>query len=358
MATQRAKSGLAGKLGAKGRESFDQHKSDDTTFGIGGLPGGIVSGIAQVVDCKFDVYKQGDNEGEYFFYAAAVVVSPNSVKTKDGEVRVKGQRTSIMEPMCDTVSKSGKGRQSVDEHLQWVLNEMRKLGVETSELGFDDLESTAAAIKESGVYTKFSTRQSAATVEYPDPKVWEEWKGVITDYIPSEEDAVEDETQEESPKPTKPVVKPQTKAVTKPATKPTAKKAPEPEPEEAEDDIPFDLDQLGEAADGGDTAAQATLAGQAKLFNIDSDSADNWTAVAEALKEAGSPAGEEAASDEETEWVPEKGQVYLYKPAGAKKPVECEVLAVFPDKNSLNLKNLDDGKTQYKGVKWGDLIQE
>ena len=144
-----------------------------------------------------------------------------------------------------------------------------------------------------------------------------------------------------------------------PFTQPEPKKAPEPEPEEeAEDDIPFDLDQLGEAADGGDTAAQATLAGQAKLFNIDSDSADNWTAVAEALKEAGGePVAEEEAA-EDTEWIPEKGQVYLYKPAGSKKAVECEVLAVFPDKNSLNLKNLDDGKTQYKGVKWGDLIQE
>lgn len=363
MAMQKAKSGLAKKLGSSGAEAFEAHKNDETKISASGdLPGGIEGGVAQLVDCKFDQYKTGDNQGEYYFYAAGVVVSPKSVTTKDGTIIIKGSRTSIMEPMCDTVSKSGKGRQSVSEHLEWVLNEMRKLGVNTSEIGFDDLETVAESLIEAAPFFRFRTWQGKATEEYPDPRVNHEWKGVVTDYVPDDEEEVKDETEEEKPA-SKPTAKPTAKAVTapakppaKPTAKPTAKK-PEPEPEPEEE---LDLDALAEAADNDDTEAQSKLAGHAKLYDVDYESAENWTAVAEALKEVMENASAEAENAEEeaeaeTEWTPAKTEVYMYKPAGTKKAIECEVMAVFADKKTVNLKNLDDGKTSYKGVKWDAL---
>ena len=63
---------------------------------------------------------------------------------------------------------------------------------------------------------------------------------------------------------------------------------------------------------------------------------------------------EEDEEEEEAE-EPSKGDVYNYKPKGARKPVECEVTAVFPKKQVVTLKNLDDGKL-YKAVPWDSLI--
>jgi len=101
-----SKSPLMAKLGNKLAESFDKHKDDETRYGGGSdLPKGIEGGIAQLVDCKFDTYKTGDNKGEFFFYAAGIVKAPKEV----GGVPIVGLRTQIgPEPLCDTPDRSRK----------------------------------------------------------------------------------------------------------------------------------------------------------------------------------------------------------------------------------------------------------
>ena len=155
MAKQTLKSGLVGKLGAKLSKAVEAHKGDETKFSGGGgdLPGGIENGIAQLVLCKFGVYEKGEFEGEYYWMAQGVVVSPK----KHAGIVIEGLRTSIgPEAICDTPNKA---RKTTEEHVAWVLNEMRKLGVDTSELSGDDLESTAEALQELGPHFRFRTWQ-------------------------------------------------------------------------------------------------------------------------------------------------------------------------------------------------------
>ncbi len=267
MAVQKAKSGLAAKLGAKGHSAVETHKNDETVFQGGGeLPAGIENGIAQIVECKFDIVKEGDSKGEYYFYAGGVVVSPKSIMTDDGEFPVEGMRTSITEPLYDTPSRS---RKTVDDHLAWILNELRKLGVDTSEVSLDNLEETAAAIKESGTTFRFRTWQGKATEEYPNPRVNHQWAGAVDYEVSSEEDV-----QEEAATTTK-----APKATSKATTKPKAKEG---------------LDPTG--ADNGDEDAQRAIAAAARELGIDPEDASfaDWAAVHVAIEEAKlAPATEE-----------------------------------------------------------------
>lgn len=69
--------------------------------------------------------------------------------------------------------------------------------------------------------------------------------------------------------------------------------------------------------------------------------------------------GEEAEKEEEEEnWEPKKGEVYGYKPPKHKRAVECEVMAVLAKAKTVTLKNLEDGKTLYKGIAWDELEGE
>jgi len=327
--------GFSNKLGKAGRKAFNTHKSDDTNMGGGAeLPPGIEGGIAQLVECKFDQYKRGPNQGEYFFYAAAVVVQP----TEHGGIGIEGLRTSIMEPLCDTPQRS---RPDMDAHLDWVLNELRKLGVATDDIDFDDIEDVAAAIKAEGPYMRFRTWQGEPTEQWPNPRVNHQWGGACT-YTPDDDgDAVVDNTDDDD--------------------------------EDDEDDTPApvedttdssDLDALAAASDEGDEEAQSKLADAAFEAGVDEEdvsNAENWVAVAELVKAVDQDEtdddDDDDDDDEATDWQPEKGEVYSYKPPKARKTVDCEVTAVFSGKETCNLKNLDDGKV-YKAVSWDKLEQE
>ena len=273
------KSSLARKLGEAGARAVEQHKDDETTLGAGSrLPEGIEGGVARLVDCRFGIYEKGDNKGEFFFIARGVVLRP----LDHGGVSVQGMHTQIVEPMCSTPKRS---RPTVDDHVDWVLNEMRKLGADTTELTIEDLEQTAADLKEAAPAFRFRTwkgdKQTSGPFKDREPRVNEQWEGVC-EYDEEEEEDVVDETKEEE-----------------------------------------------ETVKGGKKAA---------------------------VKEEEEPDEEGAAKEEESS-EPEKEEVYLYKPKGAKKRVECEVTAVFKKTQRVTLKNLDDGKV-YKDVPWDDLESE
>ncbi len=315
MAKKRSTSILMRKLGVAGAKAIAAHKDDETTFSGGGnLPEGIDDGVAQLVDCRFGVYKEGNNKGEHFFLAAGIVVEPNQV----GNTRVEGLRTQIMEPVCET---PGRSRETIEEHIQWVLNEMRKLGVDTSEVDGDNLEETAEALKEEKPYFSFRTWKGKPTDAYPDPRVNEDWRGVC-DYVPTDEENEVVETEDAS------VVG-------------------DPEEVEAED-----MSELAVDADGGDEAAQTKITDAAEAKGIDADAYATWSDVVDAIQ-----GSSETETEPENEGVePEKGDIYGFKPPKARKFVDCEVTAVFEGRKTCNLKNLNNQKV-YKSVSWSKLVE-
>jgi len=117
---------------------------------FGEIPAGV-TGIARVVDCKIGTFEKGDLMGESYFFASAVVVEPEEFNG----VFIKGLRTNILEPLCDTPKRF---RSTVEEHMKFVLNELKKMGADTSNLeSLDDLQNLCEAVKQSNIYIRFNT---------------------------------------------------------------------------------------------------------------------------------------------------------------------------------------------------------
>jgi hypothetical protein len=367
------KSALAAKLGNKLKEAYEGHKDDEVQFDAGGsLPDGIENGIAQLVDCYFKQYEKGNNKGNFFFYAAGIVKKP----TEHDGVPVAGLRTSIMEPMCDTPSRS---RKTVEDHLAWVLNEWKKMvpDLDLSDVGYDELEATAATIKELAPHFRFRTWKgakqeieerdgafyvgdkkyktaAAAKAANPyvgtEPRVNEVWNGAV-DYVEDDDEEVEDvvdATDEEEEEETT-------------------------EEEEEASDEEVSLEDLATAADEeGDEDAATEISNRAEACGLDPESYDTWADCAAAIEGAGKsktkgkgkkapPVEEEEeeeeaeAEEEEAEWEPAVGDVYKYKPPKSKKLIEVEVKKVFKPKRTCNLESLDDQKA-FKLVSWDELV--
>jgi len=320
---------LVAKLGTKGKKAFNAHRGDETTFNTGGnLPEGIEGGIAQLVECKFDSYSKGDMVGEPYFIASGVVVEPEEHEGR----KVVGLRTMIMEPLCDT---SRRTRQDVDDHMEWVLNQLRMLGVDTEGIDYSDVQDVVAALKEDGPYFRFRTWKGEATEDFPNPRVNHQWDGVV-EYEAGEDNQVDDKSAPKQRKSAK------SKA--------------------AEDDGPsheeeLDLSELGELADADDEEAQAKLTELAEAQGFDVETVEAWSDVAVALAENGAPAEEGEGEGEEAAAPPEKDDVFYYRPPRKRKRIECLVTAVFAGKETCNLKNLDDDKV-YKGIAWTDIYEE
>jgi hypothetical protein len=334
MARQKKKSVLAGKMNEI-RKAHEQHKGDEVVLsGNVSLPGGIRNGIARLIDCRFGSYATGKYEGEPFFIARGVVLEPE----KQGKIPVRGKHTQIgPEPLCQTESRYEKARKSVDDHLAWIYNELRKLGVDTEGLDVDSLEEVAEALKQERPCFSFHTWQPDATKEQPDPDVRSFWDGYC-DYEEDDEvldDDVEDNTEE-------------------------VEDNEELEDEDTPEDDPIgddDLSSLGTLAEEDDDDAQAKLNTLAEAAGIDPDEYESWTDVADALSSSDSEEDEdenEKESEEEEAIVPEEGECYSFKPPRARKAQECKVTGVFPRKKTCNLKSLDTEKV-YKGVFWDKL---
>jgi hypothetical protein len=341
------------------------------------VPPGINNGVAQLTECKFDIFKTGNNQGEYYFRAAGTILEPESVMVNGTEVTVAGLQTSILVPVCDTKNQQGVVT-PVEHHIETVLNEMRKLGAATEGCGGGDLETLAESLKEAAPYFRFSTSQGKTTPQFPNPRIWENWHGArgLDNYTPPDTSGqVQDDTPpaEAKPttnghaaKPTQPKTAPAlvAKTPTKPASK-AAPKPPEPEP------IPEDIDILVNAAGDDDSPLQADC--QAKLTEMAMEAgateeeitaAADWTEVAALIETNASKA---ADGDEGTgEWEPKKDDVYFYtpvdqktkKPAKGAKAVECQVIAVDVDRKRVTLKNLDNPKTAYANVPFDQLKEE
>ena len=376
----KAKSSFVSKMGNAGKKAFDSHKTDEVKVSnFGNLPGGISGGTARLVECKIDQYKKGDMEGEWYFMASGVVIEPK----KFNGMRLEGMRTSIgPEPLCETPNKK---RATIEDHLAWVIQELKKLGGNVDDIELEDLEDLCATLKEASPTFSFTTREMPKSTDprYKDrdPMVLHFWNGVVEEEDETEEeDDVDDDSAKAPAK--KPTAKEEEAAPPKKAGKAAATAKVEEEVEETEEFSEFeDIDSLMEAAESGDEEAQLKLKELGKavgLTNKQIDSADSWTAVGEMIQEKqaesteGAEEEDEAEEDESEEEeageevVPEVEQTFLYKPkvnnprtkAPYKSPISVEVVSVNSKKKTCSLKSLDNAKVTFDNVPWSELIPD
>lgn len=340
MAKVQQKSSLAGKLGTAGRKAVEAHKDDDTEFDTGGrLPAGLEDVVCQLTKCYFAQYDKGANKGEYYFRASGVVVAPSEVTVdpngrvadKGVKKKIEGMQTSIMEAMCDTPNQ--KSRPTTEDHMAWVLNEMRKLGADTKDVSVDDLEELAQSLEEEAPYFRMRTWKGEPTKQYPNPFLNEVWQGQV-DFEASDADATQEVVDESGE------VEEQNEEAT--------------EEEGGEEEV--DLEALGSAADQEDEDSMATLTELATEHSLDPNEYETWAELAAVLSEAMGGGEEEAAEEEPAEEVvPEKGEVWDYVNPKTKKKVNVEITAVFPKNKTVNAKNLEDNKSVYKAIPWDKL---
>lgn len=350
MPMKQTKSAFLSKLAAKGQQAHEKHKADETDYGQINLPAGIEQGIAKLVECKFDVVKPGKTyAGEFFFYAAGVVVFPQ----EHNGLKVAGQRTSVMEMLCDTKNQEGVVTPFAD-HYAKVLNEFRKLGVDTVSITFDELETVAADIKEQGIYFRFRTwkgkKQTTGPYKNVEPRVNHDWNGAC-EYNEEEGDGDVVETVVEQPQAPAP-------KQLQPAS-PTSTEETAPAVQEEEVDMAA-LAALADSQEQGSEDAAAQLTDMALQAGMTEDSirgANNWTEVVELIQTGG---GEVTPEEPAPPAEPVKGQACKYAPIDpkTKKPGKLlDTVIVWVDKKAqtVNLKDLGDGKTIYKAVKWTSL---
>lgn len=288
-------------------DAVEEHKNDETKVSNSGNLPKDVTGVAKLVMAKIDEHKDGTHKGKLFLLLQGVVVEPK---------KYEGIRTSKMHRLYDY------NNTTVADSVGKILNEFRKLGVDTSSMTVDDIEATLAVLEEEKPFFKFNTWSPEPEKGKPapeNPMVFTNYNGLAIGYEGTESPSgmVEDNT-----------------GVT-------------------EEQV--DLVALAEKADANDTDAQEQIDALAKEAGIDSSDYTTWADVVEALQSGGGEPNDgndgngDGDPEPDDEWVPAVSDVYNYKPKGKPKAVECEVTAV--NGNKLTLKE-SKSKTIHKNIPW------
>lgn len=362
-------------MGKKRKSSFasrvapahETHKGDETKVGGGGdLPAGIDHGVARLSKCHIGIYGEGTPyEGEPFFYASGTVLSPETVSivdpgTKKSQiVPVQGLPTTCNGgpiPLCDTTSQAGK-ETPLEEHWSRVLNHLRLLGINTEEIGPDDIVAepeegkyesgpVLEALLEAAPTFKFRTWQGKPTAQYPNPRVNHDWRGICS-WEEDGSDPVEAAEEEE------------------PKWESEAEEEAAPEEASVEDETDTeelpDFLALAKVADKSPKSAKGveasqTLSAYAEAAGVeDYEDIPTWVGVAEAIiaaNEGGGEADEEFTEEEEEsfeeEWVPTEGElgVFAHPKTG---DVEVEFISVDLEAEKADVRR-NDTKRVTKGV--------
>lgn len=369
---QKATGGFLQKMADEARRAFETHKSDETEYSsFGDVPPGINNGVAQLTKLEFKQVKEGKtNAGQWMFYAEGRVLRPLSVidpRNKE-EVRTEGLLTKLFEPLYDTPDRT---RKTFDDHMAQVLNELRKLGLNTASLRWEQLEQGMQALVQAAPYFKFRTYQMPPRPgETREPMVNHAWEGEIRDYQPDGDDGVNDQSSGPQAQPPAPATAPATQArrpaastngtTNGPAAKATPQartgksQAPQPTPQAGDGQEAFDefgdVDSLVAAANRNEVEAQDRLkemamkAGASDQEIID---APDWETVGKMAM---------AGQDDTGEGGPEVGTTVFYRPVNPrtnkpdKRRVECQIIKVDADSRTVDLKSMVDAKTKYTGV--------
>lgn len=375
---------LLKKLGTDAKKAWKSHASDEIRLSSAGDLPLIENGIAQLVDIKIGVYENGNDKGKLFFGAQAIVVSPDQA----GGIPVTGLRTRIgPEPLFATPTRS---RKTLEEHIAWMMNEIRKLGIDTNSIDIDDLESTVfPALIEQAPHFRFRTWKGKPATEgkYKDqePRVNHDWRGVVEFDSESGESSGGVEVDESELTEADETVDidalleaanaddtdAQAKLVELAIAAGNKKKDVEALPdwdsvaallqensetktdERESEGGEIDFETLGTSADEGDEESQSKLNELGESVGLSESDYSTWSEFATAISEASNSETEE--TEPEGEYEPVVKEVVKYKPKGAKKAVDCEVTAVFAKNKTVTLQNLDDEKV-YKGVGWSEII--
>lgn len=322
-------------LGEDGEKAHAAHKADETVLpGGGSLPAGIENGIAQLTDIGFKLYGKGDMKGKAYFFATGSIFAPD--EAADG-TPVKGLFTRIQEPVCDTPKRT---RKSKDEHMKWVYNALRLLGLDTSKIkSLSQLQPAIDALKEAGPFFRFRTwkgeMQTEGEYAGKEPRVNETW-GAACQYDPETGESSEDDQTGDA----------------EPVDDAEGSSA-----EGSAESTGDDLDALLAAANGGDVPSQNRLNELAIAAGHSPDIVEATNSYDETVEMINNPVGGEGetgeateAAEETTEFVPEPEQLYdiMFKdPANSKakaKKVEIEVLTVNTKNKTVTGKFTKDDK--------------
>lgn len=387
MPAQTSQSPLLAKYGNQLREAWLENRSNETEYSnFGDLPPGV-EGIAQLTECTFQKIKEGkENAGEYIFMAAGVCLTPLTFTDKQGNVhQIEGKHTRIIESVFPTPNKT---RKTIKEHFKWIVNELQKLGADTSKVDEYNIEALATAVKKSRPFFRYRTWQGpkATTGQYKDkePQTTHFWEGLSDP--PKEGEAthqtgggrVNDDTGSVAPPPARNGATRQANAA--PANGASGGGAVQGAETAAggENFTEFeDIPTLVAKSSNGDEAAQGKLIEMALEAGVEQQAvtdAKTWDDLANMIAQA-SGGGDGSASGSEVppeEWKPVKGNTCKYRVIDAKtgkpavdprskkerKPVDCEITAVDTKTNKVNLKSIDDGKTEFNGVPIAALIHD
>ena len=166
MAKRTQKSSIYNKLGTSIKRAFNENKSNEIVEDFGGdLPPDLV-GIAKLISCEIaGVKAEGPNKGKPLFQAVGIVVQP---KIFEG-LPVEGLRTNINRKLFTTEYKTD------GESVSLMLNDLKKLGVDTDEMELSDLEETLKTLAEEEIYFAFRTWKGSASDDFPNPRVQRRW---------------------------------------------------------------------------------------------------------------------------------------------------------------------------------------
>jgi hypothetical protein len=358
MPAQKSKGGFLEKYGDKLRKAHEESRAEPPDYGsFSDLPDGIEGGIAQLIDIKIEEIPKGkDNAGEYRFAATGIAKYPQALP--DGR-RVAGGRTQVFEPLFDTPTRT---RKTPGEHWKFVLNQLKLLGLETTEMSMEEVEENLRALKEAAPYFKFRTwkgsKQTEGQYKDRDPRTQHQWMGIVLDFDeenPESGAGLDDHTAGNG----------------EPVDEFAGETPSEEEPTE-------DLDALAEgaAADDNEAVTRLTELGKAAgMKQKEIDNADSWQDVVAKIREHTGAAGpeegeeegdeeeegEEGGEEEEAAAKPQVRDPVRYRPLDPKtkrpqkKAIECQVTVVNEAKKTVDLKSLDNPKTVFKSVSWDAL---
>lgn len=361
MPPQKKTGGLAAKYGSKLDQAVKKHADDPTDYGMIRLPGGIKNGIARLVAAEFNTFKPGTtNAGEYYFRAAGVVVEPKSVEVDGQTVPVEGLQTSIILPVCAT--GQGDKHRTLEQNVGNILNEIRKLGADTTGAGMEDMEALAETLKEAGPYFRFETRTSEAVLN-PDgsvkyaPRVWESWYGSkgLENYAPADDDGTVDNTGADS-------------GGGEEAGGDEGSGDEGGGEDAGTDYTAMSLEDLAAAAENQDTAAQEEISRRGEEAGVgqETNDAQSWDEAIKVIAGATKPkvgkGGAKAGGKDKGGVTPKVGETYTYSPVDPKtkkagKPVEVTVKDVVAKMRVCNVVDVANPKRSWGQVSFDDLHQ-
>lgn len=390
MASQKAVSKLAAKLGARADEAIQKAAVAPVEFGPAGLPPGIQKGVAKLSRCYFEElasgtqFKKADGtsaKGEYVLRMVGVMCEPFNHTYNGQVIRVYGQQTRpFPEQMFDTANKDKDGKAietSLDQHIHACFQHFKRLAGEEFTHGAttgDDLEALAEQLdnweKETGrpIYFWVNTTPKKDKDGKETGAANEFWGGSVglEDYVPPTPPGMQ--VDNTAPKAN---IGPPSSQKTPMATQsapqkpPVAIAAPEESPE-------LSLAELASIAMGEDEPSGQAARDELKRIALetgidesDVDNADGWTDVVVLIEMArGSSGGSEPEPDK---FVPALKMVYGYQKRDAngnvargkdKKPLaptDYQCVLVNEASGTCDLKNLDD-KSIVRGVPFDHLI--